>query len=353
MSFFEKLLHNKTYFGVDIGTTSIKIVELKQGGQKPGLKDYCVLESYAHLEKFNAAIQTSNLKMLDQKTAEYLKTAIQQIESKDIEAIASVPTFSAFTTLIEMPAMSEADTSKAMAFQVRQYVPLPISEVTTDWIKIMEKKDSAGNLIQQVLLISIPNEIINKYKNVFQLAGVKLIALEVEGLSLARALTLGSPEVSLIVDIGSRSTSILIAQNGFLKFVSQTDFAGSSLTQNLAAGTSLSPQEAEEMKRQRGIVSGELSTLLIPVLDAIINETRLVKEDFEKNYKEPVQKLILTGGGANLSGIEKYFGEQLGLPAVKGNPLSRVDYPEELNPLLGELNNTLAIAAGLALRDVH
>jgi type IV pilus assembly protein PilM len=354
MFLLSKFLSHKSVLGVDIGTTSIKIAKLKSG-KKPELEDYAILESYRHFERANETIQTSNLKMLDKTTTELLQQAIKNLDTKNTEVVASVQAFSAFVTLLELPMMSQEETANAMNFQARQYIPLPISEVTIDWVKVGEKTDEFGKTIQQVLLVSVPNEIIKKYENIFQAVGLNLVALEVEGLSLARALTLDLSEPVLIADIGSRSTSILIAQSGFLKFMSQTDFAGSSLTQNLASGLNLTPIEAEALKRERGLtVTGDsqLSTLMPPILDVILNEVRQVKDNFEKTYKEKVEKVILSGGGSNLAGIDNYFADKLGLSVVKANPFSAIDYPEELEPLVSELSPILAIAIGLAMRNI-
>lgn len=346
MSLFGKIFSHKNFIGVDIGTTSIKVAQLKSG-KKPELQNYAVLENFSLLEKLSESIQAGSLKMLDKTTTESLKMATQNLDTKNSEVIASIQAFSAFVTLIELPLMSEEETTSAMQFQAKQYVLLPLNEITIDWVKVGEKIDVNGEKKQQVLLVSVPNEIINKYKNIFQAAGLNLVALEVEGLSLARALTLNSSEPTLITDIGSRSTSILIAQKGFLKFLTQTDFAGSSLTQNLSSGGKMGMAEAEELKRR----APQLSTLMLPIVDVIINEVRQVKDTFEKTYKERVEKVILTGGGANLAGLERYFAEKLGLPTSKGNAFSMIDYPKELEPLVEELNPLLAIAVGLALRN--
>lgn len=347
MSLLGKIFSHKSVLGVDIGTTSIKIAKMKSG-KKPELEDYAILESYRYLEKANETIQTSNLKMLDKTTTEFLQSAIKNLDIKNTEVVASVQAFSAFVTLLELPMMSEEETAGAMNFQAKQYIPLPMSEVTIDWVKVGEKTDESGKKIQQVLLVSVPNEVIKKYENIFQAVGLNLVALEVEGLSLARALTLNSSELALIVDIGARSTSILIAQRGFLKFMAQTDFAGSSLTQNLVSGANLAPIEAEMLKRE----SSQLSTLILPILDVILNEVRQVKDNFEKTYKEKVERVILSGGGANLTGIERYFSAKLGLPVAGADAFSAISYPEELESLISELSPALAIAIGLAMRNI-
>ena len=165
MNFFKRFISKKSYLGVDIGTTSIKLAELKESGDLPELINYGILESYGHLERLNNAIQTSTLKMADQETTELLKILLKNTGVKSIEAVASLPTFSSFITLLEMPVMSQKDTTQTMQFQTKQYIPLPLSEVTIDWLKVGERQDQKGNLVQQVLLVSVPNEQIQKYKN--------------------------------------------------------------------------------------------------------------------------------------------------------------------------------------------
>jgi len=285
-----------------------------------------------------------------------LKMMVKHTKSSSRSAIASLPSFSAFTTLLEMPVMPDGDTSKIMGFQAKQYIPLPISSVTIDWLRVGEKKNENGDKVQQILLVSVPNEIISKYKNIFKAAGLNLLALEIEGLSVARILTSGIKEDTLIVDIGSRSTSIYIAQDGNLKFSGQTDFAGGSLTQTISSGLNIRIRRAEDLKKMRGLTGTggeyELSTLMMPILDVIINEAERVRNNFEKNYNEKIASVILSGGGANLLGIEKYFEGQVGLPVKRADPFSKISYPQEMEPIIRELSPHLTVALGLGVKQV-
>jgi len=355
-NFLESIFGSNSYLGVDIGTTSIKVIELVKTKGLPFLRNYGFLESYGHLERPNNAIQTSSLKMLENETVELLRMMVKHTKSSSKNAIASLPSFSAFTTLLEMPLMPDGDTSKIMGFQAKQYIPLPISSVTIDWLRVGEKKNENGERMQQILLVSVPNEIITKYKNIFKTAGLNLVALEIEGLSVARILTSGIAEDTLIVDIGSRSTSIYIAQDGNLKFSGQTDFAGGSLTQTISSGLNIRIRRAEDLKKMRGLTGTggeyELSTLMMPILDVIINEVERVKNNFEKNYNEKISSVILSGGGANLLGIEKYFEGQMGLPVKRADPLSKISYPPEMEPIIKDLSPHLTVALGLGVKQV-
>ncbi len=348
-------ISRRSYLGVDIGTTSMKIVELTDSGERPMLKNYGILESYGHLERLNNAIQTSTLKMLDRETSDLLLMLVRQLNIKTVDAVASLPSFVAFTAPLDMPVMSPEDTAQAMQYQARQFVPLPISEVTIDWLPIGQYEDEKGVKKQRVFLVSVPNEQIRKYQRIFKAAGLNLVALEVEGLSLARILTAGDPTLTIIADVGARSTAILVAQNGILKYSAQTDFAGGSLTQSIAGGLSINVRRAEELKKQRGLLGSggeyELSTLMMPFLDVILSEVKRVRDNYEKTYREKVERIILSGGGANLLGIEKYTSDTFSLPTVKADPFTKIIYPPEAAPLVKELGPPFAVALGLGIRQ--
>jgi len=355
-----QLFREKTpsdYLGVDIGTTSIKIVEVERGEPRPRIVNYAVLESQASLTRANTVFQTSTLKLFDQEIAEFLKLTVEKMKPKTTNVVASLATFSAFMTILNLPEMSDEEIARSMALQARQYIPLPMSEVGVDWIKVGEYKNDDGFRFQQVLLISVPQENIRKYQSIFKDAGLNLRALEIESLSLARSLVASDPTPTFIVDIGSRSTVVVVVDGGQIRFATQSDFAGASLTQALAESLNINPLRAEELKRERGIMGTgpnyELSTIMVPFLDAIINEVRRAQYNYESQFPSArkIERVILSGGGANLLGIEKYWSEQLALPVVKGNPFAQFSYPAAIEPLVGELNPLMSVALGLPLRE--
>ncbi|HUY69753.1 MAG TPA: type IV pilus assembly protein PilM [Candidatus Tyrphobacter sp.] len=344
------------YLGVDIGTASIKMVELGPPlAGRPILRNYGLLENQAHLERLNAAIQTSSLKLVEKDTADLLSALLHQFNPKTKEVVASLPSFSAFTSLLDLPEIPDEELAQTMRYQAKTFIPLPLSEVAIDWIKTGEYVDEKGLKKQQVFLISVPQEVIKKYEAVFKAAGLHLIALEVEGLSLARVLTQGDSVQTLIIDIGARSTAILVAQNGFLKYSAQTDFAGGSLTQSVARGLGISVRRAEGLKLQKGLLGqgGEygLSTLMLPFLDVIIGEAKRAVNIYEKNYGGKIERVILSGGGANLLGLDRYVSQIFNLPAVKADPWRFINFPPETAPLLSNLGAPLAVALGAALRE--
>jgi len=346
----------KSYLGIDIGTTSIKMVELEgRKGEKPTLKNYGALEGYGYLDRVNNAIQTSSLKMFDSEVKDLLSVLIKKTKPKATNVIASLPSFASFTTLLDIPMMSPAETAQAVNYQARAFVPMPLTEVTIDWLPITEYDDERGVHKQQIFLISVPNDHINKYKDIFSGVGLTLRTLEVEGLSLARLITTGDPTLTLVVDIGGRSSAIAVCGGGLIRYCVQTDFAGGSLTQSLASGLNINIQRAEELKKQRGLAGTggeyELSTLIAPFLDVILSETKRVKDAYEKTYKGKIERIVLSGGGANLKGIEEYVSKEFGMPVLKVDPSARINYPPNVRPLVPEIASPFAVAFGLALRE--
>lgn len=345
------------FLGVDIGTTSIKIVEVDQGERLPRLLNYAILESESSPSRMNLALQTSSLKLFEDEAVNLLRAAVERLKPKTDVAIATLPVFSAFTTVMTFPAMSDAELQKNLAYQAKQYIPLPISEVALDWLRVGEYEDEKGVKQEQALLISVSQAEIKKYQDVFRAAGLVLQVLEIEALSLVRGAAGADPVPTMIVDIGNRSTAMAVTEKEQLKYVGQSDFAGASLTQAVASGLNINPLRAEELKREKGI-SGtgpdyELSTIMLPFLDAIIGEVRRTEFNYQSQFPTAakIERFILSGGGANLRGIEKYMSQELGRPVVKAAPLLRFEYPSALEPVVPELNPLLAVALGTTLRE--
>lgn len=339
--------------GIDIGTTSIKVVEISKKGKQFKLENYGILETKKYLEHSNQAIQTSSLKIVEEETTELLKIILNEVELKSKTVLASIPAFSAFITPIDMPLLSLEETAKSVVFQAKQYVPLPVKEVSIDWFKTEEFENPRGGRFQRILLIGIPNEIIKKYKKVFRAANLRLVTLEIESLSLVRAL--GKLDaVTMVVDIGAESTNMIVTEKGVLKYSSQTDYGGIHLTKSLSKSLGVSASRAEELKRRRGLLGSggesELSTLIIPFLDVIIQEARYARGSYERRYSKKVEKLILVGGGANLLGIEKYFGNEIGLTVTAPLTFANFKYNPEIEPAIRDLTRQLSIAIGLAKR---
>ncbi len=349
-NFFKKLAGRgaQASLGVDIGTTSIKMVELRRADNKTTLVNYGILETQGYISRANNALQASTLKLFEDEAARYVQILLEKIKAQTRNAVASLPAFAVFSTVLDLPPMPDQEVAQALQFKARQYIPLPISSVSLDWVRIGEQK---------VLLLAIPNELIEKHRIIFQKAGLALTALEVEGFSLARAFL--NTEPTLIIDIGARSTGLFVAAGGALQIMGQTDFSGASLTHAIASGLTIVPQRAEDLKREQGIVNTgfggaqELSTLLLPLVDVILNEGKRVAERYHVAYGNAVKRVIFSGGGAHLPGLEEYAKRQFdGIAIEKAFPFKTLTYSAQTEAMLMSLGPRLAVATGAALRGV-
>ncbi len=355
--FFTDVLNffkGRAILGVDIGTASIKLAEISETGGKLNLANYGILETKDYLNHPNKAIQTSSLPIEERETANMLKTLVWEVKPKTNLAIASIPSFASFATVIDMPLMSREETAKAVLFQAPQYIPMPVSEALIDWLKIDEFGTDARQKFQHIFVVGISKKLIQKYKNIFREAGLRLVSLEFNGLAMTRSLIDAGEDETIIVDIGAEETEIFVASRGRLEYVGGTDYSGIHLTQSVARSLGITTMRAEELKRRRGLSSegpeSELSTLTIPFLDVIIQEVNHVKEVYQRRYGGEAKKIMLVGGGANLIGIEKYFTKQTGLRGTKPNVFRKVSYNLSLEPVLRQLNNEFPTAIGLAER---
>ena len=146
-------------------------------------------------------------------------------------------------------------------------------------------------------------------------------------------------------------------EKGVLAWGAQSDIAAASLTQALVTSLGINPMRAEELKRERGI-SGtgpnyELSTIMMPFLDGIVNEVKKATYSYRQQFStaSTAERVVLAGGGANLSGIEKYFEKEFGIPVVKVAPFSRFEYPDTIAAFVPELGAPMAVALGLGMKQ--
>jgi len=351
---WQKVFSGRRILGVDIGTVSLKAIELGQRGENLVMENYGLLETTGYLVRSNEALQTSSLKIVEKEVAEKLKTLVREMNPKTRQAIGSIPPFSVFSTILEVPFLDYKETAKIINFQAKQYLPVPVSEMTLDWWRTGEFDNQRGQRFQRVFIVAIPREVIDKYKKIFKMADLRLAALEVESAALNRVF--GSPTggPAAIVDIGAESTSVAISENNELKHAGQFDYGGLSLTYAVARSLDITNKRAEELKKRRGLAGAggefELSTSLIPFLDVIIQEVRRVCEVYEKTYGKKIERLFLVGGGANLNGLGDYFSQQLGIRSADPLIFSKIKYDSSLEPIVRHLNRELAVSAGLALK---
>ena len=334
--FFSK---GKSILGVDIGTSTIKIAQISHEKEP-------ILETYGIV---NIAYQLGGK---DDETAvgqmaDVLKTLLAKAGVTTQECIISFPNSAVFTSVIELPSMSEKDLASAVEFEAKKYVPLALTEIDLSWT-IISHEGTGG--AYKILLTAVPKQITKNYMRVFELAGLQPLAGEIEALALIRSLIGNVPTNSVIIDIGAKSTGLNILENGFLRLSRNLNIGGDTITAKIAESLDISLLRAEQFKKEFG-VSGStfIPETVKPILNSIKNDVKQLLSLYQ-THNIKVDKILLVGGGANMPGIIEYFSD-LSIPIELGNPFQTVGYSESMAPILKRYALSLPIAIGLALRN--
>ncbi len=332
--------------GVDIGTSSIKIVEIRKKGKEKALRNYGEIKVNDVYPGFKRSIILAE----SEEIATLLQAILRETKVKTRTAVFSLPDYSSFFTSFTLPAMSKEEIPEAVRFETPIHIPLPSSKVTLDWQVVGGPKKE--NQPIKILVVAVPNEIIDKYRKVASGAQLNLIALEAEVFGLIRALV-KTEETVVLVDIGRESTTCSIVDKKILKLSHSFDISGKRLTEELVKNLNIEHKKAERIKKENGILGEKaVRECLTPVLDLILNEIKQICNDFFKKERKEVENLILAGGSALLPGLKEYFTEKLNVKVEIADPFLGLTSPPILTETLKKMSPLYAISVGMALRGL-
>lgn len=354
----------KNALGIDIGTFSIKIVELSRKGERKILENYGEVSTREAGEKpfrTGFGLEGGSFLLSNREISQGIKAILTEAKISCRAAIFSIPDFSSFFTTIELPSMTKEELPKAVDFAARQHIPLPLSEVVLDWSVVGGEEKIADNNLLKIILVAVPKEVINQYQEISKICGLKLLSLEAEVFGLVRALIKEDKRVIILVDIGAQSTTVNIVADKSLKASHSFDIGGKDLTQTISQNFNIDFWEAEELKRKYGIIQKPeavfnqkpISEILLPRINLILNEIEKISQNFYQKEGKESQVLILGGGTALLPGLKDYFVSRLNKEVIIANTFPDIFYPQILTPVLKELSPSYAIAVGMAQRGIE
>ena len=344
---------NNLFLGIDIGDSSLKMVELRKKGRQIYLSNYAFSENVA---------EVNFTKIEDLK---YLASAINKVRSdaniSSRKVTVSLPTFSVFSSIININNFNRKNLALTVSEEAKKVIPLPLEEMTIDWRVVPDKNGkipTRGNL--RVFLTGSPKKLVRRYIDIFKEAKLSLLSLETETFSLVRSLVGSDKSTVMIVEIGANSTDISIVNESIPILNRSLAVCSSTITKALSEKMNLDFAQAEQFKVDMNSALEEseddnekkLPGLIIETIEPIVTEIKYMLEFFSSQNKQPVEKIILSGGGALLLGFPEYLSKILDMNVIIGDPWSRIRYPEELKPVLKEVGPKLAVAIGLALREI-
>jgi type IV pilus assembly protein PilM len=339
------------YLGIDIGNDSIKIVELKKE------KDNIRLVTYGFSENVNIGKTTWQGSATN--TAKIIQKIIKSSGMSSINAVASLPTFSVFSSVLNLSNVTKKDIASAVHWEAKKVIPLPLDEMILDWKVIKDPDDEGNDSDVRVLLTGAPQTLVKKYIDIFKKAQVNLLSLETETFSLVRSLIGHDKSTVLLVEIGASTTDVTIVDKGIPLLNRSIDVAGETITKAIAKNLNVEMGQAEQFKYDMGISSLDSKEEGVPKIisesiSPIVNEIKYAINLFKgKNNNKDIEKIILSGGSAFLPNLTIYLSKVLDMKVIIGNPWEAISYPVDLKPLLNEIGPRMSVAIGLAMREVE
>ncbi len=372
MSFFSNFLGSdgeKRVIGVDIGSSAIKIVQIKKKNSQAILETYgeLALGPYAGLSVGQAVVLPPD------KIAEAL---VDLMKEKEVhittnQAGLSIPFSSSLMSVMELPSVSDKQLATMVPLEARKYIPVPIAEVVLDWSVIPKADIGAPDepdvdaplgtpppIVEQtvpkieVLTVAIHKETISRYQQIVSKAQLEAGFFEIEIFATCRAVLEESLRPVMIMDMGAASTKLYIVERGIVRASHTVNRGSHDITTTIAQSLNITPQNAEIMKRQVGALGSDpnLNQAITLVLDYIFAESNTMLLTFEKKHNKTVSQVVLVGGGSALKGLSDLAKNNFKSDVKAGNPFSKVSTPAFLEKILVETGPEFTVAVGLALR---
>ena len=363
-----------TALGVDIGSSAIKIVQIKKKNGQAVLETYgeLALGPYSGLGVGQAVALAPD--KIAQALTDLMKEKEVNVTTKKCGI--SIPFASSLMSVIEMPDVSSRRLSVMVPLEARRYIPVPISEVMLDWSVIPKSEvvteDSSEYVATEgrspdetgkapaalakidVLIVAIHNETIARYQEIVAKSGLEAGFFEIEIFSTMRAVLDEALRPVMIMDMGAASTKLYVVERGVIRSSHTINRGSQDITIAISKSLGLPLGQAEVMKRQVGAAGEDknLTDIIVLTLDYIFAEVNNTLLAFEKKHNRTISKVILVGGGSALKGLSELARTNFKADVVIADPFSKVSAPAFLEKILKETGPEFAVAIGLALRKL-
>ena len=372
MDFLNNLLSSlfskkgQSVLGIDIGSSAIKIVQIKKKRGRAVLETYgeLALGPYAGIE---VGRSTSLPK---EKIIEALRDILREAKTTTVSCGIALPLSSSLISFITIPHVPDKQLSEVISIEARKYIPVPMNEVMLDY-SIIPREESFNaddqdvevrkdptkmpdKQPQDVLVVAIHNEYINNYQAISAGTGLQPSFYEIEIFSSIRAVVEQGIQAVMVVDMGAQATKLYILERGLLRASHIINRGSQDITLAISKSLSVTINEAENMKRSYGLKGGpeykELTEVITVNLDYIFYEANAALFSYQKKYQKNISKVVLTGGGVLLKGFTDLAKVSFQTEVVYANPFGRLETPAFLNEQFAQAGPEFAVAIGCALR---
>jgi type IV pilus assembly protein PilM len=365
-TFFKGFSKSKSpsVIGIDIGSASIKVVQLKRQ------KGRAVLETYGEiaLGPYAGTQIGRSTKLPAAKIAEALTDVLREASITSVDSAISIPMRSSMVSIIRLPKMADKQMGQMVPIEARKYIPVPISEVSLDWFPIpkLESEDEVIDEVDgkkvattEVLVVAIHNDVLNDFSSIVASAKLNTTFFEIEMFSTIRSAIDPEDATSsvLVFDMGAAATKTYIVERGIIKESHSISKGSQDITLNIANAMNIPIEHAEKLKRNFGNNTPDqdrkINELVDLTLAPIFAQTNAAIVNYGRKYNKVVSKMVLVGGGCLLGRFSEKAGEKIGVPVQVAQPFARTQTPAFLQDILKQTGLAFTTAVGLALRKLQ
>lgn len=341
------------FFGLDVGTRSIRIVQLTTRDNRDGAGSFA-LKGYAYVP-IDSKVALDDSEAGTRKLAEAITTAIGQSGIKTKNVALSLPSSKAFTTIIDMPDQTDGELAKTIKYQIDQYIPMAVEDAKFDWVILGNSAKDPSK--KEVLLSSTAIEYSEKQMNFMEDMGFNVIALEPEQIAISRSLNidLDGSTINMIVDLGETTTELTVVYDGAPRLVRSIPIGLETIVQSATRNLNVGSDQARQFILKFGLANdkleGRVFAAIEPSLENFTNELNKSIKFFQTKYPSlQVNQIIVSGYAAMVPMMNQYIANNTNLKTIVGSPWSDVFLtPEQQNALMA-IGSEFAVAVGLAER---
>jgi type IV pilus assembly protein PilM len=335
-------------FGLDIGSSTVKAVELGRGrGGTVGLKA-CHSVPLARHAIVEGAIRDAGA------VADAVRRCVNEAGIHSRSAVISVSGREAITKRVPLPRVSARELADAIVLEAEHHIPFAVDEVFLDYQVVGQSAHS-----MEVLLVAVKRPKVLDYVAAVETAGLEVAVVDLDAFALQNQFELNTPadgsDAIALIDIGAAVTTTNVVRDGAPIVVRDVPIGGDRYSDAIAQRFGVSLEDAEATKQGNG--AGFAEDELVPALDAVSRELSLeVQRTFDyfaaTTESERIGKIVLSGGGARLAGLDEFLSSSWGIPVEFARPFRtlQVDEASFADPGLARMETLFAVAVGLGLR---
>ncbi|MEK7626464.1 MAG: type IV pilus assembly protein PilM [Patescibacteria group bacterium] len=336
------------FFGLDIGSTAIRVVQLSTGPKKQLLR-------YGMMP-IETKVALSDSKGDQQKVAAKIQEVMAAAKITTNNVAVGLPSSRVFTMVTDIDRLPAHELSKSIKYQADSLIPTPIEDSKIDWAVIGDSPESSTKM--ELLLSSVTNDYVESRLDLLESIGLNVIAFEPDNLVLTRSML--PPDTTtphMVIDIGSLSTDIVITINNVPRLIRAVPTGSEAIIKSAMSNLSIDEKQASEFVFKFGLsqqkLEGQVYNAIIGTIDLLVSDIEKSIKFFQTRYKDQkLERIVMTGAASSLPEFPLHIANKLGVNVEIGNSWRNVIYdPTRQNELMS-LSNHFGVAVGLAERNV-